>query len=68
MLSAWTLAPPSDPSSQAYLQVFRRLLDEPLPNKPPEQKLPIWETLCFAIELTVDKCSAGKSILLKQIH
>lgn len=27
----------------AYLQVFQRLLDEPLPNKAADQKLPIWE-------------------------
>lgn len=32
---------------QAYLEVFRRLLDEPLPKKPPEEKLPIWESLGF---------------------
>ena len=31
--------------SKAYLQVFRRLLDEPLPSKPADQKIPIWETL-----------------------
>jgi len=28
---------------EAYLQVFRRLLDEPLPSKPADQKIPIWE-------------------------
>lgn len=29
----------------AYLKVFRRLLDEPLPSKSPEEKRPIWEKL-----------------------
>ncbi|CAJ1345297.1 unnamed protein product [Effrenium voratum] len=28
---------------EAYLQVFRRILEEPLASKTPEQKLPIWE-------------------------
>lgn len=36
---------PFPADSKAYLQVFRRLLDEPLPSKPADQKIPIWETL-----------------------
>ena len=46
--------------SQAYLQVFRRLL-EPLPAKVPEQKLPIWERLA-------SKLSTGSGILYGVHH
>lgn len=28
---------------QAYLDIFRRLLDQPLPAKEPHEKLPVWE-------------------------
>uniref|UniRef100_A0A7S4SH30 DSBA-like thioredoxin domain-containing protein n=1 Tax=Alexandrium monilatum TaxID=311494 RepID=A0A7S4SH30_9DINO len=30
---------------KAYLDVFRRIIDSPLPNKPPAEKIPIWEKL-----------------------